>query len=52
MSSHCVVNSTKIKSLSVQTQLNSIYYIQLCVLIYPSYDQLWTGGWPDIGWNM
>jgi len=40
MSSNCVVNSTKIKSGSVQTQRNSIYYIELRVLIYPNYDQL------------
>jgi len=34
MSSHCVVNNTEIKSVPVQTQLNSINVIELHVLTY------------------
>ena len=30
----CVVNSNKIKPISVQTQINSIYYIELHVSTY------------------
>jgi len=43
MSSRCVVNGIKFESLSVQTQLNYIYYIELHVLAYfrsPSASQL------------
>jgi len=39
----CVVNGTKFESIFVQTQLNSIYYIELHVSAYfrsPSVSQL------------
>ena len=35
MSSHCVVNNIEIKSLSIQTQLISIYYMFQPILVHP-----------------